>query len=38
MYPRRVRQYTLEALDDSLIVLINGARQTIGVVRGVATA
>ncbi|MFG5864140.1 ATP-binding protein [Metapseudomonas sp. CR1201] len=28
MYPRRVRQYTLEALDDSPVVLINGARQT----------
>ena len=28
MYPRKIRQYTLEALDDSPVVLVNGARQT----------
>lgn len=28
MYPRGIRQYALEALEDSPVVLVNGARQT----------
>ncbi|MBB3102302.1 ATP-binding protein [Azomonas macrocytogenes] len=28
MYPRNIRQFTLDALSDSPVVLINGARQT----------
>ncbi|WP_275260822.1 hypothetical protein [Azotobacter chroococcum] len=28
MYPRRIRQFLLEALEDSPVVLVNGARQT----------